>query len=1160
MIGDRYRERIARVALALALASGFAAGAAAEPVPVRAGVHEGYGRLVFNWPTPVPYRASADGLQLVVTFGRPIETEFDVVLRRLGKYLSAARTEADGRTVTLGLRGPHAIRDFSQGAAVVVDILDASVAPPEPTALATPRTDVGAAAAESVSQSASSPAAAPPAPVIRVRVGEHDGFSRLVFDWPERVGYRISRDGARAVVDFKRPARLELSQFRSQRPKFVRDLAFAPSADGTRVTFTVPETARVRDFLSGPKVVIDVTAPRSGAQGPVTAAARPAPRPEVKIEKAPVPGTETPPASPVGPGAEAPAEAKAPADRSAATAAKPTPLVPRRPAGGVSTTPSGGATKGTAEAAEAGPVAGTAVAPQTQASQAAVSASAVEGSPDAIRLRFDWNEPVAAAAFRRAEALWLVFDKPSNVDLEALRAAGGNALKNLEQIPIEGATALKLATISGINPSVRRQGFSWIFEFRRQEMQPPTPVETQVQGQPTGGARVFLPVPEPGRAIPMHDPVIGDNLVVVPVIPLGHGVSPARSYPQFDVLASVQGVVIRPKIDSLRVRPLRGGIELTSSEGLQVSSTTARAESEPTGGFMRPLTRAFDLEKWRRLEPSEVKSNLRELQLAAATVDEAARESARLELARFSFANGLAHEATGVLSRIAEDRPAITDEPEFRTLRGAAFFIMNRIPEAEADLTHPSLEGLDEAAFWLAALRASGGDAVGAAPTLKRTSGIIRPYPAALKVPLGLIVSEAAIEMGDVDEAKNQLEFLGVDPPGPIQKAKIGFVQGRLSELSGDFEGAVGKWEEVMQGPDRSSRAKAAFARAELLLKLREITPAEAIEEFEDLRFAWRGDDFEFKLLRRLGDLYLAEEHYREGLRALRQAVTHFRAHPEASAITRQMADSFAKLYLDDKADALAPVTAIALYDEFKELTPAGEKGDALIRKLADRLVGVDLLDGAAKLLQAQVDFRLAGVEKARVGADLAQIHLFDDKPEKAEKALKQTARAGLPEDIADRRQHLMARTLADMGRLNEAMEILEGNESVDAELLRVEFFWSERNWPRAAQSLRRLVQAMELSSAAALDDPGGRLILNLAIALTLSGNERSVDRLRTDFGEAMDGTSFRHAFRLIASPQTQGLLDYRTIANKVADVEQFREFVASYRQGLPGDIPINPN
>jgi hypothetical protein len=291
-----------------------------------------------------------------------------------------------------------------------------------------------------------------------------------------------------------------------------------------------------------------------------------------------------------------------------------------------------------------------------------------------------------------------------------------------------------------------------------------------------------------------------------------------------------------------------------------------------------------------------------------------------------------------------------------------------------------------------------------------------------------------------------------------------------------------------------------------------------------------------------------------------RQAVTHFRTHPEAGAITKQMADAFAGLYLENKADALAPVTAIALYDEFKELTPAGEKGDALIRKLADRLVDVDLLDRAAQLLQAQVEFRLEGIEKAQVGADLAQIHLLDDRPEKAEEVLNQSARAGLPDDIVDRRRHLMARTLADTGRVKEAMDLLEGDENVNAELLRVEFFWNDKNWPKAAQSLRRLVQAMELSSEAALDDRGGKLILNLAIALTLSGNERSVDRLRKDFGEAMDSTSLRDAFRLIASPQTQGLLDYRTIANKIADVEQFREFVATYRQGLPGDTPTNPN
>ena len=39
------------------------------------------------------------------------------------------------------------------------------------------------------------------------------------------------------------------------------------------------------------------------------------------------------------------------------------------------------------------------------------------------------------------------------------------------------------------------------------------------------------------------------------------------------------------------------------------------------------------------------------------------------------------------------------------------------------------------------------------------------------------------------------------------------------------------------------------------------------------------------------------------------------------------MIDFFASLYLEDKADSMSPITAIALYDEFRELTPPGEKG-----------------------------------------------------------------------------------------------------------------------------------------------------------------------------------------------------------------------------------------
>src|SRR6201999_4035733 len=93
-------------------------------------------------------------------------------------------------------------------------------------------------------------------------------------------------------------------------------------------------------------------------------------------------------------------------------------------------------------------------------------------------------------------------------------------------------------------------------------------------------------------------------------------------------------------------------------------------------------------------------------------------------------------------------------------------------------------------------------------------------------------------------------------------------------------------------------------------------------------------------------------------------------------------------LFLDGRADGLEPVQAVALWYEFKDLTPVGADGDLMVRKLARRLVDVDLLDQAADLLKYQVDNRLDGVAKAQVATDLATLYIMDRKPEAAIEAL----------------------------------------------------------------------------------------------------------------------------------------------------------------------------
>ncbi|NQU58700.1 MAG: tetratricopeptide repeat protein, partial [Rhodospirillales bacterium] len=644
------------------------------------------------------------------------------------------------------------------------------------------------------------------------------------------------------------------------------------------------------------------------------------------------------------------------------------------------------------------------------------------------------------------------------------------------------------------------------------------------------------------------------TLVVVPVIPLGYGIANQYEYPQARILASSQGLAIQPRADNLRVRPLRQGVEVTNASGLQISPVAAAlaADAKLGDGLMiRSLTRLFDLEKWSQASLDTFEENKWKYQMAAATATSTGKEKARMDMARFYFANGFGAEALGVLNIVAESRPEISETEEFRGLRGAINVLMARYDDARADLHHPSLDKNDEARFWRATLQAYEGDLYGAAADLRRMAAITRPYPRALKMPLETLIANAAVQLGDIKQATRYLEAMRANDPNPAEISQIEFVEGRLRELSGDFDGAVGMWETVLEGPHRPSRAKAAVSRTELLLKLKQIDDFEAIIELEKLRFAWRGGQFEFDLLRRLGDLYIAIGDYRNGLRTMRQAATHFRDNEEAPEVTQQMTDAFASLYLDNKADQLAPITAIALYDEFKELTPPGEKGDEMIRRLADRLVDVDLLDRAAALLQGQVEFRLEGVQKARVGAQLALVHILAREYEQAINTLDGSDGPDLPEELVVQRRHLRARALMGQIRNEEALALIKDDKSLDADLLRLEMFWTDQDWVQSSLTLSRMLRAYEAKPNMPLDDIQGRIVLNQAIAMTLSGNERGIDRLRRDYSEAMNNTQFRDAFRLIASPHTLGLISFASIAGKVMDVENFQSFMDAYQERL---------
>ncbi len=149
------------------------------PIETRAGAHEGYGRLVFDWPQAVAYGAQMEGTTLTVMFDRRLHTTFQQVPRYLGAYISDITLGSDRQSVVATLTDEYRLRTFllnseDGGVKVVVDLLAdgeaGSMLAQAPT-LPTPEPSPEAVPGDSPSPMISGDSPSPPTPGLPFAVG-----------------------------------------------------------------------------------------------------------------------------------------------------------------------------------------------------------------------------------------------------------------------------------------------------------------------------------------------------------------------------------------------------------------------------------------------------------------------------------------------------------------------------------------------------------------------------------------------------------------------------------------------------------------------------------------------------------------------------------------------------------------------------------------------------------------------------------------------------------------------------------------------------------------------------------------------------------------------------------------------------------------------------
>jgi len=769
-----------------------------------------------------------------------------------------------------------------------------------------------------------------------------------------------------------------------------------------------------------------------------------------------------------------------------------------------------------------------------------------------VMLSFAWANPAGAAVFRRGDAVWVVFDAAATLDISKA-PRGVTQFSALQAFRGDDYSAVRIAAAPDAPLFAVAEGATWTIALG--PGQQPQPSIVRLQRDPDSGpAALKAPVAGATRVIRMPDAEVGDVLSVVTALGPAKGLASRRDYVQMAFLASVQGLAIQPNVDDLVVQRDGDIVRLGRPGGLALSPAwAARQRAQNSLGAPQPaaMPALIDYDSWPKTGEGGFTARYDAL-LDAATSEAGNRDrdgpvAARLALARFLLGSELAFEAIGVLNDAARAHPELLDNSEFRGLRGAARVVARRYKEADADFSSPALTDDPSSALWRALIAAKQAQWTEVRAQFAKGGEAYALFSPTWRARFARADAEAALRLGDLNGADARINLALQEKVDPLEQLATRLVQARVVELEGHKDRALRIYLAIAGAPLESLSAPALLRATQIRQENGTITPVQAGVVYDNLRYRWRGDATELEATRALGRLYLAQGRYREALEALRSAGARLPDLPEAVQLQADLAQGFRALFLDGMADGLEPIQALALFYDFKDLTPLGADGDLMVRKLVRRLVDVDLLPQAAELLKYQVDNRLDGVPKAQVATDLAVIYLMDRKPEPALEAINASRSAVLPAALTAERRVVEARAWSALGRYDSALEILDKDVSKDAQELRAEITWKQRNWSAAAPLFEKALGERFKRPEPLSSDEEGKL-LRAGVAYSLAGDAGSLARLQQRYQGFFEQAHNPEALRIALSGEPTGRLGAADFGRVTADNETFAGWVAKMK------------
>ena len=1183
-----YLRRCGAAAAALLCIAGFAAPGAADDDPVKAtlaaSATDGYARLIFDMSQYDDASVRVANNVLIIAFKQSIDVSVDRLTSQIPDYVGAVRRDPDGKGIRVALSQEVKVNTTPAAEKLFIDLLPTSWSgqppslPPEVIAdLARRAREADRLERKERQAVAQQRATAEP---VRVHVATQPTFTRYIFAIPANTSVSSDRVKERLTLTFDAPLKFDLADVVAALPRAIGGIDAELSADSALVRFSFLANVDVRTFRDDGTYVLDVVgadnkpdessdepaAPAAPQQSAAPETTAPATVPPAAANDAVAPRAEAaapekpdvaPPATIAAP---PPSQADKPAAMPKAEAQTAAPQTPPQPA------PSADTVKAASAASPPAPQPDAAALPDKAAANAAppprpraANSSgkvAVELTRQGanLKLSFPFAASTAAAVFNRADTLWIVFDSNADIDLSALDGEASRTIRGAEFTHTPDADIVRIKLDHPHLASVDIDGPIWTVQIGDSAVDSTRALAVARNLIGPNRSSVTIPFDSPHLVHRLDDPDAGDTLVVVTAFAPARGFINERDFVEFHMLASAEGVVVDPLADDVKVELAPDKIIVSRPMGLALSTSL---QSTLRGSGLRPTM--FDSQLWGFDQHAAYTERQSKLVAAAAAAPDNRRLAPRLDLARFYVARDMYPEAKGVLDVALADDRAAPEQGIAAVLRAVTEIMMNRPDDALKDLADPSIGDQHDAPLWRALAYAKQGKWAQARDGFRSADAAVATLPVELQRVALKEEMRSAIEVGDFSTASSQLnDFETIGVPHELEPAMAVLI-GRLAEGMGRNEDALAAYRTAADSWDRRAAAQGQLRETLLRYALHDLKRDDVISQLETLTTIWRGDDTEIEALQMLARLYTADNRYRDSFYVMRSALA---AHPNSDMtrrIQQEAARTFDALFLAGKGDALPAIDALALFYDFRELTPIGRRGDEMIRRLADRLVAVDLLDQAAELLQYQVDNRLQGAARAQVATRLAVIYLMNRKADRALATLRATRTADLSNEVRNQRLLLEARALSDMGRHDLAIEVIGNLDGREVIRLRSDIYWAGRHWREAAEQIE-LLYGERWKDWQPLNDIERSDILRAELGYALAEDTLGLGRFREKYAAKMAGTPDAHAFEVVSAPLGTSGTEFAAIAHAAAAVDTLDGFLRDVQARYPDASASPPN